>query len=125
MLMPQKQPTTPAGAYLRELRTNRKKSQMALGKALGYKKDNEVSQFERGIREPQFKDLRNIRKVLELNPLEWEELWRRFNTLDEIPPAIQIPDPPDWFQNYRLGNIEIPVMNLFGSPATVWEPLCR
>lgn len=30
----------------------------------------------------------------------------------------RMPDPPKGFVNYRLGNVEIPVMNLFGSPET-------
>jgi hypothetical protein len=33
----------------------------------------------------------------------------------------RIPDPPKKFTKYRLGNIEIPVMNLFGSPETPFE----
>jgi len=31
---------------------------------------------------------------------------------------IGMPNPPKGFVNWRLGNIEIPVMNLFGSPTT-------
>ena len=33
----------------------------------------------------------------------------------------RIPDPPKEFTKYRLGNIEIPVMNLLGSPETPFE----
>jgi len=47
----------------------------------------------------------------------WLDRIERWRARDRYQ-ATQIPDPPQEFNKYRLGNIEIPVMNLMGSPLT-------
>src|SRR4051812_7570839 len=76
--MPTKEPTHPGGKCLRAFRTARGLKQKALGKLIGYKKDDEIRGYEYGSRKMLVDDLKKIELALGLTPAGKRELRAAF-----------------------------------------------
>jgi transcriptional regulator with XRE-family HTH domain len=82
--MPKKEITHPGGKYVRALRKEKGLTQTVLGRALGYKKDNEIRAIELGEREPSVTDFRRFREVFNLTPHEWQTLLELYDLATEV-----------------------------------------